>query len=155
MTNAISLRPPAESERIGIADLWEASWREAMPQIDFGARREWFLAHFSALEKAGAVTICAFERDMLGFMTIDPVTGYLDQIALSPQAKGGPAARLLLAEARRLSPAGIELEVNQDNPRAVRFYEREGFERMAEGVNPRSGLKTWRMRSAGRNSDEI
>jgi putative acetyltransferase len=155
MTNAISLRPPEESERTGIADLWEASWREAMPQIDFAARREWFLAHFSTLQKAGAVTICAFEGGMLGFLTIDPATGYLDQIALSPQAKGGPAAKLLLAEARRLSPAGIELEVNQDNPRAVRFYEREGFERIAESVNPRSGLKTWRMRWAGRTGGAI
>jgi putative acetyltransferase len=157
MTNGISLRPPEDNERPGLADLWEASWREAMPQIDFAARRDWFFAHLQALEAARAVTICAFDASgaMLGFMTIDPETGYLDQIALAPQAKGGPAAKLLLAEARRLSPTGIELEVNQDNPRAVRFYEREGFERMAEGVNPRSGLKTWRMRSAGRNSDEI
>jgi putative acetyltransferase len=37
------------------------------------------------------------------------------------------------------------VDVNQDNPRAVRFYEREGFRRLHEGVNPNSGLRTWRL----------
>ncbi|SFJ97709.1 GNAT family N-acetyltransferase [Methylocapsa palsarum] len=157
MTSAISLRQPEDAERPGLVDLWEASWREAMPQIDFAARRDWFVAHVRALEAAGAVTTCAFDASgaMLGFLSIDPQTGYLDQIALAPDAKGGPAAKLLLAEARRLSPAKIELEVNQDNPRAMRFYEREGFRPIAEGANPRSGLKTWRLRWTGHDRDEI
>ncbi len=37
-------------------------------------------------------------------------------------------------------PTGLELHVNLDNPRAVRFYEREGFVQIGEGVSPRSGL---------------
>jgi putative acetyltransferase len=131
-----------------LADLWVASWQEAMPEIDFSTRKTWFLEHLNALETAGAVTICAFDGSnrLLGFVNFDPAAGYLDQIAVAPDAKGSGAARLLLTEARRLSPGGVTLEVNQDNPRALRFYEREGFEKFAEAVNPISGLKTWRLR---------
>jgi putative acetyltransferase len=82
---------------------------------------------------------------LLGFVTFDPATAYLDQLAVAPEAKGSGAASLLLNEARRLSPDGLTLDVNQDNPRALRFYEREGFEKIGEGTNPRSGLKTWRL----------
>jgi NAD(P)-dependent dehydrogenase (short-subunit alcohol dehydrogenase family) len=44
-----------------------------------------------------------------------------------------------------LAPGLITLTVNQDNGPALRFYEREGFVRIAEGVNAMSGLRTWRM----------
>ncbi len=122
-----------------------------MPDIDFEARRPWFLDHLRALEAAGAVTICAFVglNRLLGFVTFDPAMAYLDQLAVAPEAKGTGAAHLLLNEARRLSPNGLVLDVNQGNTRALAFYEREGFVKTAEGVNPHSGLKTQRLRWPG------
>ncbi len=119
-----------------------------MPAIDFPARRPWFLDHLQKLEAAGAVTVCAFDGSgrLLGFATFDPAAAYLDQLAVAPDAKGSGGARLLLNEARRRSQGRLTLDVNQDNVRALRFYEREGFEKIAEGTNPRSGLKTWRLR---------
>ncbi len=147
MSSAIVFRHRRDEDLPGLADLWVASWREAMPEIDFSARRPWFCDHLLGLEAAGAVTICALAgvSRLIGFATVDPTTAYLDQIAIAPEAKGGPAAALLLAEARRLSPNGLALDVNQDNARALRFYAREGFQKISEGVNPRSGLKTWRL----------
>jgi putative acetyltransferase len=144
----LCLRLRTNPDLARLADLWVASWQEAMPEIDFSTRKTWFLEHLNALETAGAVTICAFDGSnrLLGFVNFDPAAGYLDQIAVAPDAKGSGAARLLLTEARRLSPGGVTLEVNQDNPRALRFYEREGFEKFAEAVNPISGLKTWQLR---------
>jgi putative acetyltransferase len=147
MFSAISFCPRAEKDLSRLADLWVASWLEAMPEIDFSARRSWFCDHLLQLEAAGAVTICGLDdaNRPVGFVTVDPATEYLDQIAVAPEAKGSAAAALLLAEARRLSPNRLELDVNQDNLRALRFYAREGFKKAAEGVNPRSGLKTWRL----------
>ena len=150
----VSLRQRTGADLASLAELWVASWQEAMPEIDFSARRTWFLDRLNELEIAGAVTICAFDtsNQLLGFVNFDPASGYLDQIAVAPDAKGSGAARLLLAEARRLSQGGVTLEVNQDNPRALRFYEREGFEKFGEAVNPISGLKTWRLRLAKNTS---
>jgi putative acetyltransferase len=147
----LRLRVRSDGDCASLADLWMASWREAMPDIDFVARRPWFLDHLRALEAAGATTICAFDglNRLLGFVTFDPAKAYLDQLAVAPQAKGTGAAKLLLDEARRLSPDGLVLEVNRDNARALAFYAREGFAKTAEGVNPRSGLKTWRLRWPG------
>ncbi|MGB8898715.1 MAG: GNAT family N-acetyltransferase [Methylocella sp.] len=150
-TAGLRLRVRTDADCASLADLWVASWREAMPDTDFPARRPWLLDHLRAIEAAGAITICAFygSNRLLGFVTFDPATAYLDQLAVAPEAKGTGAAKLLVAEARRLSPNGLVLDVNQDNARALAFYEREGFAKIAEGVNPRSGLKTWKLRWPG------
>jgi putative acetyltransferase len=150
-TAGLRLRVRTDADCASLADLWMASWREAMPDIDFAARRPWFLDHLRALEAAGAITICAFDgfNRLLGFVTFDPATAFLDQLAVAPEVKGTGAAKLLLNEAHRLSPNGLVLDVNQDNARALAFYAREGFAKTAEGVNPRSGLKTWRLRWPG------
>lgn len=147
MPTSFRLRPREERDLASLASLWVASWQEAMPEIDFSARQVWFLQHLAALEAAGAKTICAFDgaAQLSGFVNVDPATSYLDQLAVAPQAKGHGVAHLLLEAARKISPLGLTLEVNQDNPRALRFYEKEGFVRIAEGVNPRSGLRTWRL----------
>ncbi|MGQ0444929.1 MAG: GNAT family N-acetyltransferase [Beijerinckiaceae bacterium] len=145
------LRVRAGGDCAGLAELWIASWREAMPDIDFAARRAWFRDHLRALEAAGAVTICACDSSdrLLGFVTLNPATAYLDQLAVAPEAKGTGAGKHLLDEARRLSPNGLVLDVNQANARALAFYAREGFAKTGEGVNPRSGLKTWRLHWPG------
>jgi putative acetyltransferase len=150
-TAGLRLRVRADVDCASLAELWAASWREAMPDVDFAARRPWFLDHLRALEADGAITICAFDglNRLLGFVTVDPATAYLDQLAVAPEAKGTGAAKLLLNEARRLSPNGLVLDVNQDNARALAFYASEGFAKTAEGVNPRSGFKTWRLRWPG------
>lgn len=141
-----------------LADLWVASWQEAMPFIDFAARRGWLCRHVPALEAQGGITICALDalhpasRPLLGFMLLDVAAGYIDQLAVAPCAKGKGVASRLLAEARRLSPEGLRLDVNIDNPRAVRFYERENFVTVGEGLAAQSGLKTWNMVWRGLNA---
>lgn len=147
LRGALALRPRVDRDMEPLADLWVASWQEAMPQIDFLARRPWLLDHIPALEARGAQTICAVDATgrLVGFVTIDPATAYLDQLAVAPTAKGKGVARRLLDEALGLSPKGLGLDVNTDNSRALRFYMREGFEPIGEGVNPMSGLRTLRL----------
>ena len=48
--------------------------------------------------------------------------------------------------AKQLSPAGLELDVNTDNSRAIRFYDKQGFSISGAGVNPISGKPVHRMR---------
>jgi putative acetyltransferase len=136
-----------------LADLWVASWQAVMPDIDFVARRCWFLAYLEDLEGQGVVTVCAFGGESaLGFILLDQARGILEQIAVWPELFGSGIASLLLDEAKRRCSSGLTLEVNADNPRALRFYEKAGFERHASGANPTSGLKTWQMRWLGMTS---
>jgi putative acetyltransferase len=133
-----------------LADLWVASWQAAMPGIDFAARRNWFFDYVREIERQGGATICAFRGEhLLGFILLDQGRGVLEQIAVSPELFGSGIGALLLDEAKRLCPSGFSLEVNADNPRALRFYEKAGFARQEPGVNPASGLKTWLMRWPG------
>jgi putative acetyltransferase len=130
-----------------ITDLWVESWQATLPAIDFEARRGWFVDHVTHLRANGSVIRIAVMQtgDAAGFVAIDPSTGYLDQILVGVPWWGRGVAEILLNEARRLSPTVIRLAVNQDNPRAVGFYRRQGFVVTAEGVNPRSGLATFTM----------
>ena len=84
-----------------------------------------------------------------GFVTVDPKTKYLDQVVVAPEHWGSGIARALLDEAKRLSPSGLELLVNKDNARAIRFYEKHGFSYAGEDKNPVSGIAVNRMAWAG------
>ncbi len=82
---------------------------------------------------------------MAGFVTVDPKTMYLDQIVVAPEHWGSPVALALLDEAKRISPKGLDLLVNKDNFRAIRFYEKHGFAYAGEDKNPVSGIAVNRM----------
>jgi len=56
------------------------------------------------------------------------------------------AASITVAEAKRASPRGLDLDVNTDNARAIAFYQKEGFVITGDGVNPRSGRPVHHMR---------
>lgn len=133
-----------------LTDLWIAAWTKAMPAIDFEARRVWFVDRMSELQAQGVRVTCAFDETgaMAGFITLDP-TGHIDQLAAAPGAWGRGAAAELIADAKSRAPM-LRLEVNQDNPRAIRFYKKHAFHRRAAGVNPSSGLKTWHLEWAER-----
>jgi putative acetyltransferase len=124
----LALRPLAAGDVDGLTALWVAAWQITMPDIDFEARGDWLRERLATHRSAGVAVICAEDADGLaGFVTVDSASGHIDQLAVAPRCFGTGAATALLAEARRRSPAGLHLEVNQENPRAVRFYQREGF----------------------------
>jgi putative acetyltransferase len=135
MTGSFNLRPyRAEDEDDAIA-LWLETWRLAYPAIDFDARVPWWRERWrSELVPKADIIVAEQAGELAGFVTID-VSGYLDQLVVSPEHWGSPLATLLVDEAKRRSPAGITLLVNADNTRAIRFYERSGFARIGEEVN--------------------
>jgi putative acetyltransferase len=123
--------------------LWRRAWDAAMPEVDFGARLDWWKKRWIEELVPQNSIVVAEDQGLAGFVVIDAESGYLDQIVVRPETWGGEIAKTLLAEAKRLAADGIALDVNQSNGRAVRFYEREGFLRTGESVNPLSGKPTF------------
>jgi putative acetyltransferase len=134
------LRLYAPTDEDAAIELWRRTWQQHYPQIDFAARVAWWRERWRN-ELVPAATIMMAERDgaLVGFVTVDQKTRYLDQIVVAPEAWGSDVANALMAEARRLSPAGLDLKVNADNARAIRFYEKHGFAISGQELNPRSG----------------
>jgi putative acetyltransferase len=144
-----ALRDFAEADLPALVDLWVAAWSEAGLGIDFDARRAWLIGHLRALRAAGGAEIVVgldAGRRPAGFAAIDAKSGYLDQLCVAPAERGSGLASALIDEAKRRSPDMIELDVNETNPRARRFYEREGFSVVGRGFNAQSGLPTLKMR---------
>jgi len=136
----MKLRPYSAADEDGAIELWRRTWAHHFPHIDFNARVAWWRERWRQ-ELAPVARIVVAEQDgrLSGFVTVDPKTGYLDQIVVAPEQWGSGLALALLDEAKRLSPAGLELLVNKDNARAIRFYEKHGFVYAGDAVNPVSG----------------
>ena len=135
-----TLRPYTAADEDAAIELWRRTWAHHFPQIDFNARVNWWRERWRQ-ELVPVAKIVLAERDgiLVGFVTVDPKTLYLDQIVVAPEAWGSGVALALLGEAKRLSPRGLELLVNKDNTRAIRFYEKHDFAYAGEDKNPISG----------------
>jgi putative acetyltransferase len=142
----LKLRAYLATDEDAAIELWRRTWQQHYPQIDFTARVAWWRERWRN-ELLPVATIVLAERDgmLVGFVTIDLKTRYLDQIVVAPEAWGSDVADALMAEARRLSPLGLDLKVNADNARAIRFYEKHGFAVTGEEANPRSGAPIYAM----------
>lgn len=138
MSGALHLRPYRPEDEAASIDLWHRTWQQAYPQIDFAARLAWWRVRWRKdLVPKASIVVAEQDGVLTGFVTIDG-DGYLDQLVVDPDHWGSDAARLLVDEAKRLSPSGITLLVNKDNSRAIRFYERNGFVQAGDDVNPTS-----------------
>ncbi len=127
-----------------LLDLWQASWQVVLPQINFSERREWFGGYLAGLATTARLLVALDDAGKpAGFVTIDPATGYLDQIVVRLDQWGRGIAVALLDEAKELSPDRVELKVNQANLRAVALYERQGFSRIGADISEASGLPLW------------
>ena len=143
--SAVRLRPYRPEDETASIDLWHRSWQQAYPQIDFAARLEWWRERWrKELVPKAAIVVAEQDGALSGFVTIDG-DGYLDQLVVDPAHWGSDAGKLLVEEAKRLSPSGITLLVNKDNSRAIRFYERNGFAHAGDDVNPPSGRPVLKM----------
>ena len=137
-----------EDEDAAIA-LWQQTWQQAYPAIDFTARVTWWRERWRKdLVPNAAIVVAEEAGALVGFVTIDR-KGYLDQLVVSPDRWGAELGNALVDEAKRLSPDGITLLVNTDNARAIRFYARNGFAHAGGDVNPTSGRPVLRMEWKG------
>jgi len=139
------LRPYRVGDEDAAIELWRRTWQQAYPSIDFTARVAWWRERWrNELVPAASIVVAEQADALTGFVTIDS-QGYLDQLVVDPEQWGSQLADTLVDEAKRLSPDGVTLLVNEDNARAIRFYQRNGFAHAGEDVNPTSGRPVLRM----------
>ena len=102
---SIRLRPYVAADEDAAIALWQRTWQIAYPQIAFGKRLDWWRGRWRD-DLVPVATIVIAERDgaMIGFVTIDQKTGYLDQLVVAPEFWRSGIGRILVDEAKRLSP---------------------------------------------------
>jgi putative acetyltransferase len=145
MNDPFHLRPYRPEDEDAAIALWQQTWQQAYPSIDFAARVTWWRERWrKELVPNAAIVVAEHADAVIGFVTID-ASGYLDQLVVAPDRWGSEVAGALVDEAKRLAPDGITLLVNKDNARAIRFYERNGFVHDGEDVNPTSGRPVLKM----------
>jgi putative acetyltransferase len=143
----LKLRNYTAADEEAAIELWRRTWQQTYPNIDFSARVAWWRERWrNELVPQAKITVAEMDGVLEGFVTVDPKTGYLDQIVVAPEFWGSNVAVMLLDAGKRISPALLELLVNKDNARAIAFYEKNGFVYAGEDVNPVSGRPVNRMR---------
>jgi putative acetyltransferase len=143
---AVSLRPYDPDDEDAAVALWLRTWEATYPELDFAERLDWWRERWrNELVKSADIVIAETPGELAGFVTVDPRTGYLDQIVVAPEHWAAGIGAALIAVAKELSPTGLELDVNTDNARALRFYDKQGFSITGAGVNPISGKPVHRM----------
>jgi putative acetyltransferase len=143
---AFTLRPYVPADEDAAIELWRRTWQQHYPHLDFAARVDWWRERWrNELVPTATITVAEANGKLVGFVTVDPQTGYLDQIVVAPETWGARIAPALMAEAKRMSPRGLDLKVNADNSRAIRFYEKNGFLITGDDVNPLSGAPIRKM----------
>ena len=142
----LTLRPYSPADEDAAIELWRRTWQLHYPRIDFSARVAWWRERWrNELVPTAAIMLAEIDGVLAGFVTVDQKTKYLDQFVVAPEHWGSDVGRALVDEAKRLSPAGLDLLVNKDNARAIRFYEKHGFVYAGEDKNPVSGIAVNRM----------
>src|ERR1700722_14186897 len=117
---AATLRRYQPRDEDASAALWLRTWQATYPELDFAARLDWWRTRWrDELLPAAEVVIAEAQGLMIGFVTIDPRTLYLDQIVVAPEFWGSGVGAALIAAAKRISPNGLDLDVNTDNARAI------------------------------------
>ena len=145
MNPSFTLRPYRDDDEDAAIALWCETWQRAYPNIDFAARVPWWRERWrSELVPNAAIIVAEQSGAMVGFVTID-TRAYLDQLVVAPGLWGSKLADELVDEAKRLSPDCITLLVNDDNARAIRFYQRNGFFQAGKDINPTSGRPVLKM----------
>jgi putative acetyltransferase len=142
----VSLRAYEARDEDASVALWLRTWQATYPELDFAERLDWWRERWrNELLPTAEVVIAEAGGAMIGFVTIDPRTLYLDQIVVAPEFWGFGVGAALVAEAKRISPNGLDLDVNTDNARAIAFYGKEGFSITGAGKNPITGRPVHRM----------
>jgi ribosomal protein S18 acetylase RimI-like enzyme len=126
---------PADFDRV--IDVWRESKRVAYTFLPVEQSRlrgddEWFFREHIASHCD--IWLAELDRAIVAFMAIDG--SYVDRLYVHPSHQRSGIGTALIAKAKVLSPAGLELHTHQKNVAACAFYERHGFRAVKFGVSP-------------------
>ena len=111
-----------------IADFWVRAWQATFPDIDFEARRAWILGHLVEMRANGNIVRGYFHGgEVIGFYSLFPDAGVIEQICVSQEATGRGIGGALVGDAANVTRVRLNLVVNDDNDIARRFYAKLGF----------------------------
>ena len=137
------LRPYTADDEEDVIQFWRRAWQRAMPQINFdkrfGDQRQYWKAKIASESPKTMTIVAEWRGDVVGFMTIDWETGYLDQLVVAREFWRSSVGELLLSEAKWLSPTGLDLNLDPNNVHAVRFFEKYKFVKTGDVKNGPDG----------------
>ena len=130
-------RDYAETDFEEVVALWHRSKRAAYPFLPLEQART--LEEDRAFFRANVVPRCRLRvydegGAVCAFLAMRG--SYLDRLYVDPGHQRRGIGRILMDEAFRASPSGIELHTHQENRAARAFYEGLGFRAFAFGVSP-------------------
>src|ERR1700733_5376712 len=109
--DGVSLRRYQPRDEDASLALWLRAWQAAYPEIDFTDRLDWWRERWrNELLPVAEVVVAETSGSVIGFVTIDADTLYLDQLVVAPDYWGSGVGLALIEEARRLSPSGLDLD---------------------------------------------
>src|SRR3712207_552253 len=74
------------------------------------------------------------DRAITAFLAIEG--SYVDRLYVHPTHQRYGAGSALIAQAKALSPEGVQLHTHQKNSQARAFYEKHGFRAVKFGISP-------------------
>lgn len=133
----MQIRPAVPDDTPALLDVWRSAVRathdflsaDDFTQIEAQVAND-YLPH------APLWVACGVQGATLGFLGLTGAE--VDTLFIHDTARGQGVGRALLAHARQVARGPLSVDVNEQNPQAVGFYERMGFVQV--GRSPRDGL---------------
>lgn len=137
MTSSFALRPALPHDHPALLQVWEASVRathDFLDPADLAFFRDFVPGALGLLD----VQLIESSQGPAGFIGWRP--GHIEMLFVSPAQFGQGLGRRLLDQVIASAPAQPwQLDVNEQNPRALRFYQRYGFAVVGRSAQDSSG----------------
>lgn len=142
LTNHL-IRPYTPSELLDVLEVWESSAREVysfMPESFWPLERKLVESEYLP---AAVTWVCEIDERVVGFASL--IGAELGGLFVKPRFQNLGIGRALVGFVQR-SHHALEVEVFQENQKAWRFYERQGFSLIWEREHPEWHRKLARLR---------
>jgi len=132
-----TVRPMREGEEEEVIRLWHETKRAAYPYLPLEQGRtldEDGRFFREVILPRSSIWVTERDRAITAFLAIEG--SYVDRLYVHPTHQRYGAGSALIAQAKALSPEGVQLHTHQKNSQARAFYEKHGFRAVKFGISP-------------------